>query len=135
MDNDSDPIDNEIIQNLDEEEATEILPIEPESKPKKSIKKGTKKSDSKARTASAAVFFNENKSIAGFGNSMRAVFTSVRELVENSLDASEKREVTPQIFISLRRLNKKELFSLMGSSVVKSKDTRLDFIELSCKDN
>ncbi|MHA2501442.1 MAG: DNA topoisomerase VI subunit B, partial [Candidatus Kariarchaeaceae archaeon] len=93
------------------------------------------KRDSKARTASAAVFFNENKSIAGFGNSMRAVFTSVRELVENSLDASEKRAVTPEIKINLRRLEKSELVALMGTNVVKDKDKRVEFIELSCRDN
>ncbi|OLS22384.1 MAG: Type 2 DNA topoisomerase 6 subunit B, partial [Candidatus Heimdallarchaeota archaeon LC_2] len=134
MDNNSDPIEDEIFQNLDESQTTISEPTM--DNPKSSKKKAKdKKSDSKARTASAAVFFNENKSIAGFGNSMRAVFTSVRELVENSLDASEKRGVAPQIFISLRRLNKKELIALMGSNVTKTKDTRLDFLELSCKDN
>jgi DNA topoisomerase-6 subunit B len=112
-----------------EGEVEEIKPIKVKKKAK------TKARDSKARTASAAVFFNDNRSIAGFGNSMRAVFTAVRELVENSLDASEKRGTTPIIDIKLRRLKKKELIELMGTSVVKSKDTRLDFIELSCKDN
>ncbi|MHA2098294.1 MAG: DNA topoisomerase VI subunit B [Candidatus Kariarchaeaceae archaeon] len=137
MDNNSDPLDNEIIQNLEAGEIEDIEPVDDvvESVKQKTLTSKSKQADSKARTASAAVFFNENKSIAGFGNSMRAVFTSVRELVENSLDASEKRGSSPQIFISLRRLNKKELVTLMGSSVAKSKDTRLDFIELSCKDN
>ena len=109
---------------------------EPAPKKKTSKKSKEKKADSKARTASAAVFFNENKSIAGFGNSMRAVFTSVRELVENSLDASEKRGVTPNIVMSLRKLDKKELTKLMGTSITKSKkDQRLDFLEIKCKDN
>lgn len=105
----------------------------------KSKKKGkmdsTPKRDSKARTASAAVFFNDNKAIAGFGNSMRAVFTSIRELVENSLDASEKREITPLIKLKMRRLTKKEVNKLMGTSVVKTKETRVDFLELTCQDN
>lgn len=137
MDNNNDPLEDEIFQNLDESEPAATIPVDETGNlsKKKTKKSKNKKADSKARTASAAVFFNENKSIAGFGNSMRAVFTSVRELVENSLDASEKRGVTPQIFISLRKLNKKELVTLMGSNVAKSKDTRLDFIELSCKDN
>ncbi len=39
---------------------------------------------------SAADFFHDNKAIAGFDNSLRVVFTSVRELVENGLDAAEK---------------------------------------------
>ena len=114
---------------MTEDEGEVIKPIKTKKKPK------SKARDSKARTASAAVFFNENRSIAGFGNSMRAVFTSVRELVENSLDASEKMGITPIIDIKLRRLDKKELIKLMGTSVVKSKDTRLDFLEISCKDN
>ncbi|MHA2277512.1 MAG: hypothetical protein ACXAC2_17170, partial [Candidatus Kariarchaeaceae archaeon] len=117
MDNNSDPLDNEIIQNLEAGEIEDIEPVDDvvESVKQKTLTSKSKQADSKARTASAAVFFNENKSIAGFGNSMRAVFTSVRELVENSLDASEKRGSSPQIFISLRRLNKKELVTLMGS--------------------
>ena len=39
---------------------------------------------------SAADFFHDNKAIAGFDNSMKCVFTSVRELVENGLDAAER---------------------------------------------
>ncbi|MCE7734727.1 MAG: DNA topoisomerase VI subunit B, partial [Candidatus Heimdallarchaeota archaeon] len=108
----------------------------PSSKSKKKGKDATiPKRDSKARTASAAVFFNDNKAIAGFGNSMRSVFTSIRELVENSLDASEKRESTPIIKLKMRRLSKKEVNKLMGTSVVKTKETRVDFLELSCQDN
>ncbi|MCY3411858.1 MAG: DNA topoisomerase VI subunit B [Candidatus Heimdallarchaeota archaeon] len=110
-----------------------------QSKKKKKSKKGKSESepkrDSKARTASAAVFFNDNKAIAGFGNSMRAVFTSVRELVENSLDASEKRGNTPNIHLRMRRLSKKEVDKLMGTSIVKTKEQKIEFIELSCRDN
>ncbi len=105
------------------------------SKNKKRKKKSNSERDSKARTASAAVFFNENKSIAGFGNSLRAVFTSVRELVENSLDAAEHKGVTPNISIKLRRLKKQELIELMGTNIIKIDDKKIDFIELSCKDN
>ena len=38
---------------------------------------------------SPADFFYRNRSIAGFDNNMRALYTAVRELVENSLDACE----------------------------------------------
>jgi len=98
-------------------------------------KKETTKSDSKARTASAAVFFNENKSIAGFGNPLRAVFTSIRELVENALDASEKRNIIPNIKMRLRRLSTDEVSSLMDIDKSRLKNKRLDFLQLSCKDN
>ena len=68
-------------------------------------------------------------------NSLRAVFTSVRELVENSLDAAEHKGVTPNISIKLRRLKKQELIELMGTNIIKIDDKKIDFIELSCKDN
>lgn len=39
---------------------------------------------------SAADFFYRNRDIAGFTNPARAIFSSIRELVENSLDAAER---------------------------------------------
>ncbi|MHA1940788.1 MAG: hypothetical protein ACW97P_03580 [Candidatus Hodarchaeales archaeon] len=45
---------------------------------KKSVK--TKLKTEKVVRRSAADFFQDNKAIAGFDNSMRVVFTSVREL-------------------------------------------------------
>ena len=53
--------------------------------------------NSVTKKMSAAAFFNENRAIAGFGNSMRAVFTSIRELVENGLDSSENIWINPKI--------------------------------------
>ena len=50
---------------------------------------------------SPADFFYRNREIAGFTNPSRAIFASIRELVENSLDASESARVPPDIFVSL----------------------------------
>jgi len=50
---------------------------------------------------SAADFFYRNRDIAGFTNPARAIFSSVRELVENSLDASELVRAPPEIYIRL----------------------------------
>jgi DNA topoisomerase-6 subunit B len=50
---------------------------------------------------SPADFFYRNREIAGFTNPSRAIFASIRELVENSLDASESAGVPPEIFVSL----------------------------------
>ena len=44
----------------------------------------------KVETLSAAQWFKENSEIAGFDNPGKSTFTSVRELVENSLDACEE---------------------------------------------
>ncbi len=50
---------------------------------------------------SAADFFYRNRDIAGFTNPARAVFSSMRELVENALDASDLSSVSPDIYIRL----------------------------------
>jgi len=50
---------------------------------------------------SPADFFYRNREIAGFTNPARAVYSSVRELVENSLDATEAIETPPEIYIRL----------------------------------
>jgi len=50
---------------------------------------------------SPADFFYRNRDIAGFTNPARAIFSSVRELVENSLDASDLSNVPPEIYIRL----------------------------------
>ena len=50
---------------------------------------------------SPADFFYRNRDIAGFTNPARAVFTAIRELVENSLDAAEQVEIPPDIYVRL----------------------------------
>ncbi len=89
----------------------------------------------KTRKMSAASFFNENRAIAGFGNSMRAVFTSVRELVENGLDASEKLGVNPKIYVELRKLSSKEINELLDITRYKKLEKHLDFLQLTVRDN
>jgi len=48
---------------------------------------------------SAADFFYRNRDIAGFTNPTRAIYSSIRELVENSLDACEIKEIPPEIYL------------------------------------
>lgn len=50
---------------------------------------------------SPADFFYRNREIAGFTNSVRATYSSIRELVENSLDASELLNVPPDVYVRL----------------------------------
>ena len=52
-------------------------------------------------TISPADFFYRNRDIAGFDNPSRALYTAVRELVENSLDACESANIPPDINIQL----------------------------------
>ena len=50
---------------------------------------------------SAADFFYRNRDIAGFTSPSRAIYSTVRELVENSLDACETGRTPPEIYVRL----------------------------------
>ena len=71
---------------------------------------------------SAADFFYRNRDIAGFTNPSRAIFSSIRELVENSLDASDQSRIPPEIYI---RLSFEYEGSMKGSGEVKAEDESL----------
>lgn len=49
-----------------------------------------------------AEWFRRNRELAGFHNSTRALYQTVRELVENSLDATEPYGILPNILISIK---------------------------------
>ncbi len=57
---------------------------------------------------SPADFFYRNRDIAGFTNPTRAIFSSIRELVENALDASDLSNVPPEIYIRLSQEDAEE---------------------------
>jgi DNA topoisomerase-6 subunit B len=55
----------------------------------------------KQKEISVAEFFERNKHILGFGNSTRALLTSIKEGVDNSLDACEEVNVLPEIYVEI----------------------------------
>ncbi|UXD21767.1 DNA topoisomerase VI subunit B [Ignicoccus pacificus DSM 13166] len=57
------------------------------------------------RGMGAAEFFYRNKEIAGFGNPTRAIYQTVRELVENSLDATEVHKIPPKIVVQVEAVD------------------------------
>ncbi len=63
----------------------------------------------KVQSISPAKFFSQNRGIAGFDNPARALYTTIREMVENALDACEAIRVFPDVRIRLRRLTPDEL--------------------------
>ena len=56
----------------------------------------------KQKEISVAEFFERNKHILGFGNQTRALVTSVKEAVDNSLDACEEVGILPDISVSIK---------------------------------
>lgn len=91
--------------------------------------------DERVQKRSVADFFQENKAIAGFDNPMRSVFTSVRELVENGLDAAEKIGRLPDIEVHIERVSIDEIQSLLGIQSLERLDKKVDFLRLRVRDN
>ncbi len=56
----------------------------------------------KQKEISVAEFFERNKHILGFGNPTRALVTSVKEGVDNSLDACEESGILPDIYVEIK---------------------------------
>mmetsp|Transcript_16092 Transcript_16092/g.30402 ORF Transcript_16092/g.30402 Transcript_16092/m.30402 type:complete len:695 (-) Transcript_16092:2839-4923(-) len=63
---------------------------------------------------SAAEFFAENQAIAGFDNVGKSLYTTIRELVENALDACESVNILPDIVIKVEEMNQMEFNKLRG---------------------
>lgn len=59
----------------------------------------------KQREISIAEFFERNKQILGFDTSTRALLTSVKEAVDNSLDACEDAGILPDIIVEMHELD------------------------------
>lgn len=55
------------------------------------------------KSLSPAEFFYRNREIAGFSNPARALYQTVRELIENALDATEVHGILPLIRVYIER--------------------------------
>lgn len=63
---------------------------------------------------SPAEFFAENKNIAGFDNPGKSLYTTIRELVENALDAAEAVNTLPDVSVLIERIDRESFRSLVG---------------------
>ena len=68
----------------------------------------------KLQQRSPAEFFAENKNIAGFDNPGKSLYTTIRELVENGLDACEQVPQLPSIVVEVSEMSK-ETFNEQNS--------------------
>jgi DNA topoisomerase-6 subunit B len=75
---------------------------------------------------SVSAWFYRNRTIAGFDNPARSLYVSIREIVENSLDACEDERVLPDVSVLLRR-ESEDKDDLLGSGP--------EIFELTVKDN
>jgi len=57
----------------------------------------------KQKEISVAEFFERNKHILGFGNPTRALVTTIKEAVDNGLDACEEVSILPDILVQISK--------------------------------
>lgn len=77
---------------------------------------------SKITTSSTAEYFAKNLQQVGFSSPLKAVLTTLKEAVDNSLDACEEAKILPDIEVSIQKVGK-------GSS------RSTDLIEIVIEDN
>ena len=54
---------------------------------------------------SPSEFFYRNRDLAGFSNPTRSLYTSVREFVENALDACDQKKILPDIHLTIKAVD------------------------------
>ena len=54
---------------------------------------------------SVSEFFMKNRHLLGFDNPIRALLTTIKELVDNSLDATDDMKVLPDIKVQIKKVN------------------------------
>ncbi|HSQ64391.1 MAG TPA: DNA topoisomerase VI subunit B, partial [Polyangiaceae bacterium] len=78
-----------------EEEAVEVAP-------KKPARRATAESmGAKQREISVSEFFTKNRHLLGFDNPAKALLTTVKEAVDNSLDACEEAGILPELMVEI----------------------------------
>jgi DNA topoisomerase-6 subunit B len=76
------------------------------SKRAKNRKVATAESMAKAqREISVSEFFAKNRHLLGFDNKRKALLTTVKEAVDNSLDACEEADILPEIVVKVHQLD------------------------------
>jgi DNA topoisomerase VI B subunit len=75
---------------------------------------------------SPAEFFAENQAIAGFDNMGKSLYTTLRELIENSLDACESVNVLPDIVVQVEEMTQKQFNVVRGLTKAGSSPQKKD---------
>jgi DNA topoisomerase-6 subunit B len=82
----------------------------PAKRPAKAAKESTRRSNAndlakQHRDISVSEFFAKNRHLLGFDNPSKALLTTVKEGVDNSLDACEEAGILPDIRVSIKQIS------------------------------
>jgi DNA topoisomerase VI subunit B len=82
--------------------ATESANVSPSSGKRNATRRATAETmATKQRDIAVSEFFAKNKHLLGFDNPRKALLTTVKEAVDNSLDACEEAGIPPEIWVSI----------------------------------
>ncbi|MHC5035094.1 MAG: DNA topoisomerase VI subunit B, partial [Planctomycetota bacterium] len=81
------------------------------------------------REISISEFFTKNRHLLGFDNPRRALLTTVKEAVDNSLDACEEAGILPDVSVRIEQTNGEDRFRVQvrdnGPGIVKAQIPRI----------
>src|SRR5580692_408552 len=79
--------------------------LEPPPPPSEPKRRATAESmASRQREISVSEFFTKNRHLLGFDNPAKALLTTVKEAVDNSLDACEEAGILPDLLVEIREV-------------------------------
>ena len=84
--------------------AEEAAPAEPAKRAKRNRSVTAETLATQQRDISVSEFFAKNRHLLGFDNKRKALLTTIKEAVDNSLDACEEAHILPEIHIHIDQL-------------------------------
>ena len=80
------------------------------------------------REISISEFFVKNKHLLGFDNPRKALLTTIKEAVDNSIDASEEAKILPDVRVEVTQLSEDRFMVIVednGPGIVKEQIPRI----------
>ena len=65
------------------------------------------------REISISEFFAKNRHLLGFDNKQKALLTTIKEAVDNSLDACEEAGILPDLVVEIHQLEQDDRFRVV----------------------
>ena len=92
----------------DKKKSTSKKKVTSKKTPAKAKDSNTTKAEilaAKQKDISVSEFFAKNRHLLGFDSPARALLTTVREAIDNSLDACEEAEISPEIYLEVTAIS------------------------------
>ncbi|MBN1646060.1 DNA topoisomerase VI subunit B [Candidatus Woesearchaeota archaeon] len=94
----------------------------------KAVSEKAKEMASKQREISIAEFFEKNRHLLGFDNKRKALLTTIKEAVDNALDACEEASILPEIQVEIIDMENERFRVIVednGPGIVKAQIPRI----------